>query len=54
MVVFNSEEPPPPEWSDFVELLKQEVRASRDMQNLLTEKRRGQTYRTLHRPLKLG
>ena len=52
MIAFDSEQPTRREWSDFVEVLEQEVRASRDMQRLLTPGKN--VYRLLHRPLKLG
>jgi hypothetical protein len=54
MMVWSSQEPTNDEWSELVELLKDEVQASRTLQALLTENRtRGRKkFRLLHRPLR--
>ena len=42
------------EWADFVHVLMDEIRASRKLQQLLTDRSRDRkTYQLLHRPLRL-
>jgi hypothetical protein len=55
MTVWSSQEGTSQEWSELIELLKEEVEASRILQSILTETRsRGRKkFRLLHRPLRL-
>ena len=55
MMVWPSQEPKPLEWNDLLEVLKEEIGASRQLQSVLTESRqRGRKrFQLLHRPLKL-
>ena len=55
MATWVSAEPSAIEWSDFVELVIQEIEASRKMQVLLTTNRspKRTKYRVIHRPLRL-
>ncbi|MBI3821691.1 MAG: hypothetical protein HY289_03315 [Planctomycetes bacterium] len=56
MMVWQTEEPSNKEWSEFVDVIADEVVASRTLQALLTENRiRGRKrFRLLHRPLRLN
>jgi hypothetical protein len=55
MMVWSSQEGTSQEWSELIEVLKEEVRASRILQSILTETRsKGRKkFRLLHRPLRL-
>jgi hypothetical protein len=55
MASWVSLDPTPEEWSRFIEVLKEEVIASRTIQEILTMTRSAskKRYNILHRPLKL-
>jgi hypothetical protein len=55
MMVWSSQEPTGEEWAELIEVLADEVRASRMLQSLLTESRSQarRKFRLLHRPLRL-
>jgi hypothetical protein len=55
MMVWSSQEPTQEEWADLIEILADEIRASRTLQSLLSESRsRGRKkFRVMHRPLRL-
>jgi len=55
MATWVSLEPTPDEWRDFIEVLKDELVASRTTQDILTTRRSASKarYNILHRPLKL-
>jgi hypothetical protein len=55
MASWVSLDPTPEEWSRFIEVLKEEVIASRTIQEILTTTRSAskKRYNILHRPLKL-
>ena len=54
MLAWNDLEPTEMEWSDLLQVVTDEVRASRQLQELLADRSRSRpTYRLLHRPLRL-
>ncbi len=55
MMVWATEEPGATEWNEFMELIDDEIGASRQLQSLLTESRHRtrKKFRLLHRPLRL-
>jgi hypothetical protein len=55
MMVWKSQKPREEEWTEFVRVVQSEVRASRLLQELLTENRRWkrESFRLLHRPLQV-
>jgi hypothetical protein len=54
MMVWNSSQGSQEEWADFIDVLVDEVRSSRQLQQVLTDRTRGrETFRLLHRPLRL-
>jgi hypothetical protein len=53
MMVWGGAEPHQEEWSDFIEILTEEVKASRTLKQLLTDRSHGhQIFRVLHRHLR--
>ncbi len=55
MMVFDQFELTDSEWSELISIVKQEIKASRALQQLLIDRTKGRKkYRTLHRPLRLS
>lgn len=55
MMVWKSGKPTQREWESFSEIVKDEVRASRELQEFLADRKtRKKQFTFLHRPLKLG
>ena len=54
MMIFEKFEPSEKEWSDFVQIVKDEIDASRTLQQFLTDRsRNAKKYKLLHRPLRI-